>query len=149
MLGFKSFLMSYRKILVTHSTEVNPAQNQVEELCRAAFGGREWENLLAMLQTLSPPAPCTNNHAEFAFLFACRHIACLMVLVAQLSCDSDPVFLPHSLLLGRTLMAIIALWYTGGAGEAPSVSHCLSDIIITDSLEDLFVFVKITVYLSS
>lgn len=37
----------------------------------------------------------------------------------------------------------------GKLGEAPSVSHCLSDIKITDSLEDLFAFVKITVYLSS
>lgn len=114
--GFKSFLMSYRKILATHSTLVNPAQSQVEELCRAPFGGRESDKLSAMLRTLSPPAPCTNNHAGFAFLFACRHIACLTALVAQLSFDSDPLILPHSLLLGRTLMPIIALGYTREAG---------------------------------
>lgn len=41
MLGFESFLMSYRKILAMHSTLVNPAQNQVEELFRAPFGGRQ------------------------------------------------------------------------------------------------------------
>lgn len=116
--GFKNFLMSYRKILATLSTQVNPAQNQVEVLCRAPFGGRESDNLSAMLGTLSPPAPCTNNNAGFAFLCTCRHIACLTALVAQLSFDSDPLFLPHSLLLGRTLMPIIALWYTREAGES-------------------------------
>lgn len=89
----------------------------MEELCRVESGGRERYNLSSTLQTLSPPALRSSNHAEFAFQFTCRPIACLVALVAQLSLAADPLLLPHSLLLGRTLMPIIALWYTGGAGS--------------------------------
>lgn len=45
-------------------------------------------------------------------------------------------------------MPIVALWYTREAGGSTLVSHCSSDVKITGNLEDLFVFVKITVYLS-